>query len=91
MIETDVFGSPAYNEEVISNIDQEQQTFDEYPNEEEEETEGQFISYPDPINEKPLPITSQPASIVHPPMFTKYMQPCVSICGADRAVCYKFS
>jgi hypothetical protein len=81
VLETDVFGSPAYDEEVISNTDQEQTTFDEYPNEddeeksfpmvpvyddydsdpwesheeEEEEPEGQFISCPEPISEKPSP------------------------------------
>jgi hypothetical protein len=76
---------------VISNTDQEQPTFDEYPNEEEEEPEGQFISCPEPISEKPSPGTSQSASIVHPPMLTRDIQSCVSSCGADRAVCYKFS
>jgi hypothetical protein len=35
--ETDVFGSPAYDEEVISSTDQEQTTFDKYPSTDDEE------------------------------------------------------
>jgi hypothetical protein len=37
VLEMDVLGSPAYDEEVISNIDQEKTNFDEYPNEDYEE------------------------------------------------------
>jgi hypothetical protein len=91
VLETNVFGNPAYDEEVISNTDQEKPNFDEYLNEEEEEPEGKFISFPEPISEKPLPETSQPALNVHPPVLTRDIHPCVSSCGADQAVCYKFS
>jgi hypothetical protein len=70
--------------------------YDEYEydpweiHEEEEEPEGQFIFCPDPVSEKPSPKASQPASNDHPPMLTKYIQPCVSNCGAEWDVCYKF-
>jgi hypothetical protein len=37
VLETYVFGSPSYNEEVISNDDQEQPTFGEYLSEDDEE------------------------------------------------------
>jgi hypothetical protein len=37
VLEMDVFGSPSYDEEVISNTDQEKPSFDEYPNEDDEE------------------------------------------------------
>jgi hypothetical protein len=36
-LETYVFGSPAYDEEVVSNTDQKQPIFDEYPSEDDEE------------------------------------------------------
>ena len=84
VLETNVFGSCAYDEEVISNTNQEQPTFDEYPNEEDEESKGQFISCPEPISEKPSPKTSQPASIVHSPVITRDIQPCVRSYRADR-------
>jgi hypothetical protein len=37
VLETNVLGSPAYDEEVMSDTDQEQTTFDGYPNEDDEE------------------------------------------------------
>jgi hypothetical protein len=37
VLETDVLGSPAYDEEVMSGTDQEQTTFDGYPSEDDEE------------------------------------------------------
>jgi hypothetical protein len=43
------------------------------------------------MSEQPPPGINQPASTSHPPVLTRYIQPCVSSCGADRAVCYKFS
>jgi hypothetical protein len=92
VLETDVLVSPAYDEEVISNNFLEKPTFDEYPNEddeeqsfsmvlvydgyesdpweshegEKEELNGQFISCPEPVNEKISPGISRPASIPHP-------------------------
>jgi hypothetical protein len=90
VLEMDVFGIPAYDEEVILNTEQEKPTFDEYPDEEEEELEGLFISCLEPISEKPSPRTSQPASIVHPPVLTRYIQPYVSSYGEYWAVCYNF-
>jgi hypothetical protein len=35
-LETNVFCSPTYDEEVVSNIDQEQPIFDEYPSKDDE-------------------------------------------------------
>ena len=37
ILETYVLSIPSYDEEVVSNIDQEQPIFDEYPNEDDEE------------------------------------------------------
>jgi len=37
VLETNIFGSPSYNEEVILNTDQEHTTFDGYPSEDDEE------------------------------------------------------
>jgi hypothetical protein len=59
--------------------------------EEKEQQKGQFIACPEPVGEKPPPETSQPASTSHPPVLIRDIQPCVISCGADRAVCYKFS
>jgi hypothetical protein len=104
VLETDVFGSPAYDEEVISGTDQEQPTFDEYPNEDDEEQrfsmvpvyddyesdpweshEGekeelnvQFISCPEPVNEKISPGISQPASVLYPPVHSENIERRVS-------------
>jgi hypothetical protein len=37
VLETNIFRNPAYDEEVVSNADQEQLMFDEYPSEDDEE------------------------------------------------------
>jgi hypothetical protein len=36
-LEADVLGSPTYDEEVVSNVDQKQTIFDEYPSEDDKE------------------------------------------------------
>jgi hypothetical protein len=43
--------------------------------EEEEELEGQFISCPEPVSEKPSPGASQPASTVHPLFLPEIFSP----------------
>jgi hypothetical protein len=115
--ETDVFGSPAYDEEVISSTDQEQPTFDEYPNEDDEEQsfsmvlvyddyesdpweshEGemeelnvQFISCPEPVNEKISPGISQPASVLHPPVHSENIKRWVSNNEGQEVISYQLS
>jgi hypothetical protein len=37
VLETNVFSSPTYDEEVVTNTDQERPIFDEYPNEDDDE------------------------------------------------------
>jgi hypothetical protein len=43
VLETDVFSSPTYDEEVVSNTDQEQPIFDEYSDEEEQIPTSHFV------------------------------------------------
>jgi hypothetical protein len=43
VLETDVLGSPAYDEEVMSDTDQEQTTFDGYPSEDDEEKSSSMV------------------------------------------------
>jgi hypothetical protein len=47
VLETDVFRGPAYDEEVVSNTDQEQPIFAEYPSEDDEE-KSFFMAYLEP-------------------------------------------
>jgi hypothetical protein len=42
-LEIDVLGSPAYDEEVMSDTDQEQTTFNEYPSEDDEEQSSSMV------------------------------------------------
>jgi hypothetical protein len=53
VLETNVFGSPAYDEEVISNTDQEQPTFDEYPSEDDEEKRFSMVPVYDDYESDP--------------------------------------
>jgi hypothetical protein len=43
LLETNVLGSPTYDEEVISDTSQEQTTCDEYPNENDEEKSSPMV------------------------------------------------
>jgi hypothetical protein len=52
---------------------------------------SKFISCPEPVSEQPSSEVSQPASVSHPPVPTRDIQPCVSSCVTNQATCYKFS
>jgi hypothetical protein len=57
----------------------------------EEQQEEQFISCSELVREQPSPENSQPTSASHPPVPTRYIQPSVSSCVAEKAACYKSS
>jgi hypothetical protein len=67
--------------------------FDPWESHEEEKGEPnvQFISYPEPANEKPSPRISQPASVVHSPILARDIQPCVSSCKTKNVFCHQLS
>jgi hypothetical protein len=53
ILETYVFSSPSYDEEVVSNTDQEEPIFDEYPSEDDEE-KSFFIASLEPRSMVPV-------------------------------------
>jgi hypothetical protein len=65
--------------------------FDPWESHEEEDGEPnvQFISYPEPTNEKPSPRISQPASAVLSPMLSRDIQPCVSNYKTEHVFCHQ--
>jgi hypothetical protein len=51
----------------------------------------QFTECAEPVSEKPPPKISQPMLVIHPPVFTRDIQPHVNNCVAKEATCHPFS
>jgi hypothetical protein len=58
--------------------------------EEEKEPEEQSIFCPEPVSEQPPPESSEPTSVVHPPVLIRDIQPHVNNCVAEKAACRPF-
>jgi hypothetical protein len=59
--------------------------------EEEKEPEEQNIFCPEPVSEQPPPESSEPTSVVHPPVLIRGIQPHVNNCVVEEAACRQFS